>query len=170
MAESLQQARRLQDTQLLCWQHLKEKNISNLFQSLLRCTTLISNFPMIIIVGLARVYCSLFGLDVFCIGCSCVHDHDDDSPSLLLETIRFNSWSWSISGDMIHFNNYHHIAPGLEIDQTAIIETKVLQALGDGTVVSSIHLTPARRCYIISLYLLYFILLAFAVFYISCIW
>ena len=120
MAESLQQARRLQDTQLLCWQHLKEKNISNLFQSLLHCTTMISNFPMIIIVGLARVYCSLFGLDVFCIGCSCVHDHDDDSPSLLLETIRFNSWSWSISGDMIHFNN-HNIAPGLEIDQTAIV-------------------------------------------------
>ena len=130
---------------------------------------MISNFPIIIIVGLARVYCSLFGLDVFCIGRSCVHDHDDDSPSLLLETIRFNSWSWSISGDMIHFNN-HNIAPGLEIDQTAIVETKVLQALGDGTVVSSIHLTPARRCYIISLYLLYFILLAFAVFYISCIW
>ena len=72
--------------------------------------------------------------------------------------------------EMIHFNNYHHIAPGLEIDQTAIIETKVLQALGDGTVVSSIHLTPARRCYIISFLLLYFILLAFAVFYISCIW
>ena len=23
--------------------------------------------------------------------------------------------------EMIHFNNYHHIAPGLEIDQTAIV-------------------------------------------------